>query len=76
MQLHVCLDLSMLMLLPWIWYDDMYNSNMLGFMLCHARWMLGLCDINARYMSGYAMINVWLGLFWDDWCNVVCFDVC
>ena len=39
------------MFLPWIWYDDMvldecymddmYDSNMLGFMRCHARWVLG-----------------------------------
>ena len=32
-------------------------------MLCHARWMLGWFDMYARCMLGYAMIDVWLGLF-------------
>ena len=47
------------------WHDD---SNMLGFMLCHARWMQGWCDMYAmiRCMLGfvmwwYAMIRWMLG---------------
>ena len=40
----------------------MYDSNMLGFMLCYARWMLGWFDMYDRFMLGYAMINEWLGL--------------
>ena len=51
------------MLLPWMWYDDMYDSNMLGFMLYHARWMLGWYDMYTRWMLGDAMIDGWLGLF-------------
>ena len=56
--------------------NHMYDGNMLGFMLCHAKWMLGWCDMYAKCMLGYAMIDIWLGLFWDDWCHVVCLDVC
>ena len=41
----------------------MYDSNMLGFMLRHAKWMLGWCDMYARCMLGFAMIDEWLGLF-------------
>ena len=43
--------------------DDMYDSNMLGFMLRHAKWMLGWYDMYARCMLGYAMIDEWLGFF-------------
>ena len=46
------------MLLPWMRYDDMYDSNMLGFMLCHARWMQGWFDMCAKWMLGDAMIDV------------------
>ena len=46
-----------------MWYDDMYDSNMLGFMLYHARWMLGWYDMYTRWMLGDAMIDGWLGLF-------------
>ena len=42
---------------------DMYDSNMLGFMLYHARWMLDWYDMYARCMLGYAMIDECLGLF-------------
>ena len=43
--------------------DDMYDSNMLGFMLRHAKWMLGWYDMYARCMLGYAMIDEWLVFF-------------
>ena len=43
------------MLLPWMWWHD--DSSMVGFMLCHARWMLGWCDIYARWMLGDAMLD-------------------
>ena len=54
--------------MPWIWYDDMvldeclvddmYDSNMIGFMLYHARWMLGWYDMYARCMLGDVMLDV------------------
>ena len=36
------------MLLPWVWWHD--TICMLGFMLYHVRWMLGLVDMYARCM--------------------------
>ena len=45
------------MFLPWKRYDDMMNSNMLGFMFYHARWMLGWFDMYARWMLGDAMLD-------------------
>ena len=72
MQFHVGLDLSRVSALIYclcLGYDmmawcqvydmyDMYDSNMIGFMLYHARWMLGWYDMYARCMLGDVMLDV------------------
>ena len=58
------------MLLPWMWWHD--TRCMLGFMLCHARWMLGWFDMYARCMSGYAMLDeCWLIAMIDVWLGMI-----